>query len=95
MKRIENKKLSLSGSVENYADLIMLCMNHPPQGGYDIAEMRKRIKVMDVVAESGDSIEFEDADFACVKQCVSDMRWGFAHKDILDFIDHITDGKKE
>ena len=68
-------------------------MNQPPQGGYDITEMRKRIRVTDVIAEGGDFFEFEDADFACIKQCVESMRWGFAHKDILHFIEYIIEEK--
>lgn len=91
MKRVENKKLTLPGGTENYADLLVLCVNEPPQGGYDVAEMRKRIKIMDVIGEGGDFFEFEDADFACIKQCVEGMRWNFAHKDILNFIEHVTE----
>ncbi|MCK5607124.1 hypothetical protein KAR91_34895 [Candidatus Pacearchaeota archaeon] len=90
MKTVENRKLKIPGGIEKYSELIMVCMKNPPQGGYDAEEMRKRIKVMDILDKGGDSLEFEDADFECVKQCVKNMRWASIHKGILEFIDYIS-----
>lgn len=90
MKTVENKKLKIPGDVEEYSDLIMICVKNPPQGGYNVDEMRKRIKVMDVIEKGGDSLGFEDADYECVKQCVKSMRWASVHKDIIDFVDYIS-----
>ena len=89
MKTIENKKLNIPGGPGKYSEFIMICVKNPPQGGYDADEMRKRIKVMDVIDKGGESLEFEDADFECVKLCVKNMRWAAIHKEILDFIDYI------
>lgn len=89
MKTLENKRLKIPGGIERYSDLIMICIKNPPQGGYDADEMRKRIKVMDVIDKGGETLEFEDADFECVKQCVKSMRWASIHKEILGFIDYI------
>ena len=93
MKTVENKKLEVPGNIEKYSDLIMLCVTNPPQGGYDVAEMRKRLKVMDTIERGGDNLEFEDADFDCVKQCIKSMRWAFIHKEIIDFVDYISELK--
>ncbi len=81
----------IPGDVEKYSDLIMLCVKNPPQGGYDMTEMRKRIKVLDVIEKGGETLEFEDADFECVKNCVKNMRWGFAHQEIINFNDYISE----
>ena len=91
MKTVDNKKLNIPGNVKKYSDLIMLCVKNPPQGGYEVLEMRKRIRVMDVIDEENELLEFEDADFDCIKQCVKNMRWGFAHKEIINFVDYITE----
>ena len=90
MKTIENKKTNVPGSVEKYSDLIMHCVKNPPKGGYDISEMRRRIRVMDVTEKGGEILEFEDADFDCVKKCVKNMRWGFVHQEIINFDEYIS-----
>lgn len=90
MKTVENKNLKIPGDVDKYSGLIMVCMRNPPQGGYDVEEMRKRIKVMDVLDKGEETLEFEDADFECVKQCVKSMRWASIHKEILEFVDYIS-----
>ena len=90
MKTVENKKLNVPGDIEKYSDVIMLCVKNPPKDGYDVTEMRKRIKVMDIIDKGGETLEFEDADFDCVKKCVNGMRWGSAHREIIEFVDYIS-----
>lgn len=90
MKTIENKNSNIPGDLKTYSDLIMFCVKNPPQGGFDIADMRKRMKVMDVIEKGGESLEFEDAEFECVKQCVKNMRWPFLHKEVMEFVDYIS-----
>ncbi len=94
MKVIENKKLSIKpGDIKDYFNLIALCVNKSPEGGYDISEMRKRVKILDKLEGGKDKVEFEDAEFACIKQCVVNMRWGFAHIDLINFVDYISNLK--
>ena len=90
MKTVENKKLTISGNIEKYSDLILACLKNPPQGGYDVTEMRKRIKAMDIIEKGGETLEFEDADFDCIKRCVNSMRWGSVHREIIEFVDYIS-----
>lgn len=90
MKTVENKKSEIPGDAKNYSDLIMLCIKNTPQGGYDVSEMRKRIKIMDILEKGENTFEFEDADFKCVQECVKIMRWGFIHKEFVNFIDYIS-----
>ncbi len=91
MKKVENRKLKIPGDVEKYSDLIKVCINRPSKDGCDISEMRKRIKVIDVIEKGGKSLEFEDADFECLKQCVKNMRWFVVHKEIIEFVDYISE----
>lgn len=44
---------------------------------------------MDIIDKGGEILEFEDADFECLKQCVNNMRWFIVHKEIIDFVDYI------
>lgn len=90
MKTIENKKISIPGDIKKYSGLITVCVQNPPQGGYDVDEMRKRIKIIDIIEKGGTALVFEDADFDCLKQCVNSMRWAYMHKEILNFLDYIS-----
>ena len=93
MKKIENKKVSIKGTnIKNYFKLIAISINIPPEGGCDVIEMRKRIKMLDKITngnESKDSVEFEDSEFKCIKDCKNTVHWGIVSKDIVDFADYI------
>ena len=75
---------------------MVLCLNNPPQGGFDIATMRKRSRVLDEIETAKEkkknSIEIEDADFETLKVCVAAMRWGMIHRDLLAFSEYIEKG---
>jgi hypothetical protein len=62
---------------------------HPSKEGIDVAEMRRRIRVIDVIEKDGELLEFEDSDYDCVKRCVESMRWASIHKEIIEFVDYI------
>ena len=95
MKTIINKKTKIVMANESgeqvpmlYTDLIAICLNNPPQGGWKTDEMRKRIKIEDKlegVKEDGE-IKLEDAEWEKVVEC-SKMPWQFKHKDIIAFED--------
>ncbi len=104
MKTIENKTVNITGrnklGVEvvqhkDYFDLIKLCVNIPPKEGYDVVEMSKRLRILNRLKEGaeGKDVDFEDADYECIKKCVKEMRWAIIHKDIIDFIEYITNIK--
>ncbi len=95
MKTIINKKTKIVIADESgeqvpmlYTDLIGICLNNPPQGGWKTDEMRKRIKIEDKlegVKEDGE-IKLEDAEWEKVVEC-SKIPWQFKHKDIIAFED--------
>lgn len=92
MKTITNKLTSIptgkaEPSFEDYFSLAKICLNQPPQGGFDVAEMAKRLRVMDALV--GDQASLEDADYETLKACVNVARWGVLHRDIKEFADYI------
>lgn len=94
MKRIELKETTIKkDEKENitYKDLLNMCVNKPPQG-FTVEEMRKRLRLVDVLSKAELVVDMEDADYTHMKKLVSDMdgSWAIAHKDIIDFVDYIN-----
>lgn len=90
MKEIPNTTFTIRVSESKQhttASMLMLCLNNPPQGGFDLATMRARNRVADVVEKTpdGGEIKLEDSDYATAQDSIRGMRWGAAHKDILKF----------
>lgn len=90
MKTLENKTTELPNGEEKltYFELAKSCVNVPPQQGFDVQEMNKRLRVIEKL--EGEKVEMEDADFDTLKQCVNDMKWGVLHRDISDFVKYIN-----
>lgn len=68
--------------------LIKNCVNQPTQGGLDIDEMKKRIRVLNVLDKlSGEEKEFtvEDADHQTIVNCAKSMRYAFPNQAFIDF----------
>jgi hypothetical protein len=91
MKSLPNQIFSLTLPGEKLpvttATLLKICLSVPPQGGFDYKTMRNRSKVEDLIdaVEPGGTITLEDADHAVAVQCVTAMRWGIRHKDLIKF----------
>lgn len=102
MKTLELKILSDSDNFKlDYHSQLLACVRAPMgERGMDIEEMRKSIRVMDVLekSESGKWIDLEDADYEHLKQKVGAMRWTMAHRFIVQFVDDVNNApavKKE
>lgn len=68
--------------------LIRNCVNQPTQGGLDIDEMQKRIRVLnalDKLTGEETEIQLEDADYQTIVGCEKQMRYAFPHQAFLDF----------
>lgn len=99
-KIIENKKVNITlrnnatGNEEikmmDYKELMRLCVNNPPQGGYKIDDMRNRIRIVDAIADSKNGkVELEDSDVKVLKECVKSMAWSVLEQGIIDFVDEV------
>jgi len=75
----------------NYAFFLRSALRNAPQGGMDIETMRKRMPILDKLddIEVGEKIELTIGEVNTLKDCVKRMQWGFVHKDIITFSDHI------
>jgi len=94
MKTVENKTTSMLNEKEKkitYADLIKVCLNKAPEGGFSPEEMRKRMRVFGPVSAAKDNgkIKLEDNDIETIKSCVSTMMWLSMHEELVKFMDYI------
>lgn len=101
MKTIKNKELLIASvnpegqkieTKEKYFELIKVCINYrKDQQGYEVADMRKRIKLLDLFEGKIATIEVEDAEMVLIKEYVTGMdgNWAILDKGIIDFCDYI------
>lgn len=76
-----------------YADLAKLCIDSPPQGGFTVDEMRKRLKIAERLDTANARIELEDAEFDKLRELIGQYRWGLMHPDVIAFVDAIEGAK--
>jgi len=76
-----------------YVDLAKLCIDSPPQGGFTVDEMRKRLKIAERLDEATARIELEDAEYEKLNELVSQYRWGIMHPDVIGFVDAVEGAK--
>lgn len=72
--------------------LIKNCVNQPTQGGLDIEEMKKRIRVLNELDKlSGEETELtiEDADHQTIVTCAKNMRYAFPNQAFIQFDEDI------
>ena len=93
MKTIQNKQINLAKDVQAYSDLIRICVATPGQEGMDLDTMRRRLRILDAVEKSTDTISIEDSDMDILKACVAAMRWNVVHAEIVKFADCILEDK--
>jgi site-specific recombinase len=75
---------------------MIYCVKFPVQGGFDIEEIRRRIRLLDLLDKSQDNdseenkvIRLEDQDLINLRKCVKVTRFNNIHKDIVTFIDKV------
>jgi len=94
MKKFENKITSMpfdgKGKMVEYAWLALQCVQSPKEGGFDVAEMDKRLRLVKSFTDVESSpIELEDADFDKLKELVTTNKWAVIHQDIVDFVKYV------
>lgn len=85
MKTIDIKKIN---DKESTLDLIKISLNNPPREGFELKEMRARLRIdiaIDKIKEN--KLELEDADFEVLKRCVQNMRWVSRDKKLIEFLE--------
>lgn len=95
-KIVENKSTRLmltETEPVKYADLLFTVINAPIKQGITTAEMRRDLRIVDVIetSKAKPEIEFTDEDFKFVVDTLKEQTWQVRHIDILDFVDYIQE----
>lgn len=53
-------------------------------------EVRRSIRILDVLERSDGVLELEDADFDFMREKVLGARWPLINRQVLDFVDDVT-----
>lgn len=94
-KILENKVTRLMASETEalkYSDLLLIVMSAPMKEGITILEMKRDLKIADLL-EKGKAeaeIEFTDEEFKSLVELVKVQKWQMRHPDIVEFADYIT-----
>jgi len=85
MKTLENRETALDKDKDEkmtYFDLFKVVLENKGQDGFTIQEMRKRLRVMEILEKGTENAEMEDDDFETLKACWDAMKWGIVSKDV-------------
>lgn len=96
MKSLKNETTEIVKDKDNdtkqtYADLLIVCLNNVPNGGFTPELMAARVRVIDIVKKGGDVIELEDADAKTAKEAVNSVRWNGLHSDLVKFTNYCNE----
>ena len=108
MKKLELKNTDMileigSDKKGTYLDLIKLCLQATPKGGFGIEDMAMRLKIREKAQKAFDvvgsnELQLEDAEADSLNSYVNNCPWGIIHEDILQFaedvknMETVTDG---
>jgi len=95
MKRLENKQttLKMNDKEAKYSDLIKICINAPVQGGFNIQQIKQRLRISEALETDGD-LKFEDNDADNLQEIVSEFKWATVHKDVVQFVEDVQNMKR-
>ena len=88
----DGREQKLAGT---YAELAREVANHIPQGGLNVTEMRKRLRLVEAVegVAVDATIQFEDEDAKTLQKCAAAMPWAVVAKPIVEFCDAVENMK--
>lgn len=86
---------TLATKAATYAELALMCVRTPKEGGFGVEEMRKRFRIIDALEGVNDTdiIKLEDQDANLLKEVCTEFKWSNIHKDIIAFTDQMVDMK--
>lgn len=93
MKTINDKEVQIGKDKINYKELLKICVNTPPQGGYTPEDMKNRVKILSVIDSSNGEMKFEDAEYNTLKECVNKSRWNVLAPELVEFIEYVGNVK--
>lgn len=77
---------------DNTVGLLNMCLANGSKQGLDLAQLRARNRVADVIEKlkTGDVIKLEDADFATAQNCVREVRWLNYERHLITFAEQFS-----
>lgn len=81
----------------SYKEMLQVIMESPtdPTKGLGIDEVRKSIRVLDVLEKSSDVLQLEDADFSHLISKVKATKFSTANKVFIDFVEDLEKAEKD
>ena len=80
-----NKIIKEKGLQTDYKSVITMIINSPPREGLSISDMRKRIKILDLLEKSDEILEIEDEYYKLLQGLVKNFKWMQIDKNIIEF----------
>lgn len=85
MKIVKFHKGEAFNSKQSFTEVLSL-----PAQGCSVADMRRRMKVLDKLETAVDEVELEDAEFELLKQIYHGTQFRVVHKDLLAIADTLS-----
>ena len=93
MRTLENKKFTIKlGDNEaplSYAELCKEAIKAVPQGGFNLDDYAKRVKILEVLEDAGDTIELEDDHHTVLVSSLSNFKPAVLDKNIAEWIEAV------
>lgn len=93
MKTIPNKKFTISLGDQSqelsYVELCKTAISSTPRDGFGLQDYSQRIKILDVLDNSKDIIELEDADHALLVSSLDNFKPAILDKNIGEWIEAV------
>lgn len=93
---LSNRRFLIKGAQCDTVALIKACLDEPPKGGFNLAEMRARLSVHRAVDESASHFSSEKEDIVLneeqldtLRECARKMSWSVLHPEILNFMEEL------
>jgi len=85
----------VDGTRFKFKETLLAVLEGAGCGAVTIAEMRRRLRIADIVEASNGVLKLRDADYQMLKTLFEKHQFGISHKelvDIADAVDQATDG---
>lgn len=96
MKRVNLAQTMIAGQLMNPADVLGGLVKAPSPGqGFDLGEMRSRMKVIDKLEAVGTDayVDLEDAEHFTLKRALEQSSFVLADRGLLSIIDEVLNAK--
>lgn len=76
-----------AGGEFKYRDVLVMILSAPRQSGFQITEVRQRLKMIEKIEAPGDLVYFTEPEYLDLKTKINQFQWGMISKEIVQFVD--------